>query len=162
MTKKKSNLILAGVAIVVIILGVAGYLNQKNRDENVTPKIIEQLVDPYTQALKEGKYEYAYNNFTSDAYKNDNSLDEYIEAQKNNREKFGKLIDIEPLSGLFLQEKKMHKDWNFIGTLRYKAEQRQLRIQIEVIVSDEKKFLINNTYLSMLQYDSHSNQPMIF
>lgn len=162
MTKRQSNLILIAVAILVTTLGVGGYINQKSKDTNVTPRIINELINPYSQALKNRDYKLAYEKFTSKNYKEKYSFDDFVSAQENNIKKYGAFIDLKPLSGLFLTQKRMHKPWKFIGTLRYRGLKKQERIQIEIARSEKGDFLIDNTFLSLLQYDPRSNEPMIF
>lgn len=162
MTKTQSNLILIAVAVLVTSLGVAGYFAQKNRDENITPRIISEVIVPYSNAIKNKEYEFAYQNLTTEDYKQKYSYDDFLSAQNSNNEKYGDLVDIKPLSGIFLTQKGMHKPWRFVGTLRYRGLKKQERVQIEIARDKNGKFLINNTFLSLLQYDSRSNEPMIF
>jgi len=162
MTKKQNNLILIAVAVLVTFLGVGGYFNQKQRDSDVSPKIISELIVPYSKALKNKDYKTAYYNFTTEDYQNSYSFEIFKKAQEENIKKYGDFIDIKPLSGLFLTQKRMHKPWRFVGTLRYRGLKKQERIQVEVSPTKDGRFLINNTFLSLLQYDPRSNEPMIF
>jgi hypothetical protein len=162
MTKKQSNLILIAVAIVVISLSLFAYFNQKNKDKNVTPQIVEELITPYAKALSNKNYEQAYKDYTTESFKNEYSYDEYLESQKENVAEYGIVEKIEPMTGIFLTQKRMYQSWHFIGTLRYVGSKKQERIQVEVVKSDSGKFLINNTYYSFLQYDARSNEPKIF
>jgi hypothetical protein len=149
MKKSTSNIIVFGVIAIVVTMGIVSYLIQKNTNDVVTPRIINEFVNPYTEAIQNQNYELAYEKFTSDEYKENYSLDEFIQKHRYNYEKYGKLQNIQSVSGLFLAEKEMHGPWTFKGTMMYLAEKGSQRIIIEVI-EQEDKFKLYKTYRSFV------------
>jgi hypothetical protein len=148
MTRKQNNLILIGIAVVVITLSVFSFLNRSKVNDEVSPQIVNTLIEPYKQALNSGDYERAYSDFTSEEYREKYTLDTFMTIQNQNREYYGKINRLEPVSGLFLPEMK-RKYTVYKGTLAYQGERSGRRIVMEV-VKEDGEFKINKTYLSML------------
>ncbi len=149
MKKIYSNIIVFGVITVVVTMGIISFYIQKQTNDIVTPRIINEFVNPYTNAIQNEDFEYAYENLTSEEYKESYTLKEFIQKHRLNNEKYGNLNEIKTISGLFLREKEMHGPWTFKGTMMYLAEKDTQRIIVEVI-EKEDSFKLYKTYRSFV------------
>lgn len=149
MKKSTSNIIVFGVILIVVSMGITAFFMQKETNDLVKPKIMNDFITPYTNALKNGNYELAYNELTSEEFKEYYTLEEFIKKQELNKETYGDLENIQTVSGLFLKEKDMHGPWTFKGTMLYCAEKDTQRIIVEVINKDNK-FKLFKTYRSFV------------
>lgn len=149
MKKIYSNIIIFGVIALVVSMGVISFFIQKNTNEQIAPEINQKLIQPYSNAIKNKDYEFAYYKFTSDNYKEKYSLEEFIKKQELNIEQFGKLQNIISVSGLYLKEKSMHGPWTFKGTMMYNGEKKSQRIIFQII-KEENTYKLYNSYRSFV------------
>lgn len=147
------------VLIAVIIMSIIAYQNFRRTEDVITPKLMEDLIEPYTKLISQGEYEAAYNQFTSKDYRKDYTLARYISAQDSNYHRYGRLIAIKPVSGILVSEKPQSKPWIYKGTFAYVAEKDTLRIVIDATLEDGR-FKIYKTYNSYLAISSVT--PIIY
>lgn len=148
MNKRNSNIITFSIIGFVLILSVTAFIIQKNSQEKLSPIIIEKLLKPYTNTLKQNDYESAYSLFTSVNYKRDYTLASYKAAQDSNFKVLGKTVDIVPASGIFVKEASKNYPV-FKATLIYKSEKISKVIVIDVVFENGNP-KIEKTYNSEL------------
>lgn len=158
-SKMKAYAPVFGVIIIVIVLSIIAYQNFRKVEDIVMPKVLDELIEPYVTAVSNRDYEEAYSKFTSQDYKRIYTKARYFSAQDSNFSKFGKLINITPVSGMLVSEKSQNKPWIYKGTFAYIGEQDTMRIVIDVTL-ENGKFKIYNTYNSYLAISSVT--PVIY
>lgn len=160
MTKSRlhDTILITGIILMTGIMGVAGYMQTKDLQNNTTPKLVEDLFKPYAECISEGDYKAAYKKYLSDSYKSKFDFDKYIEAQELNKQKYGKLISLEPLSGIFITEKSKGK-WIYKGTLIYKGENSTQRITASIEI-ENGKYKFFRTYPSTVTM--RDNIPLVY
>ena len=159
MKRSTSNIIIISVLSTVVILGVWGYFSQKNTNEELLPKIMQDVILPYQKHLKNDNYEKAYNEFTSKGYRQKHSMKEFFTAQNKNTDRYGELDSIKPISGIVIREKPMEGPWKYFLTLGYYGKKDSQKIIMEFITKD-KAFVINNSYISTVTIKN--KKPMIY
>ncbi len=160
MTKSRLHdiLLITGVVLVTGIMGFIGYLQTKDLQNNTTPQLVEDLFAPYAKCLNQGDYESAYKSYLSESYQSKFDFEEYVKSQKLNREKYGKLVSLEPLSGIFISEKSKGK-WIYKGTLVYKGETSTQRITAAIEI-ENGKYKFFRTYPSTVTM--RDNVPLVY
>ncbi len=160
MTKSRLHdiLLITGIVLVTGIMGVIGYFQTKDLQNNTTPQLVEDLFKPYAECISNENYKDAYNIFLSESYKSKFDFDQYMEYQKLNRDKYGKLVSLEPLSGIFITEKSKGK-WIYKGTLIYKGELSSQRITASIEI-EEGKYKFFRTYPSTVTM--RDNIPLVY
>jgi len=159
MKKSTSNIIIISVLSTVVVLGIWGYFSQKNTNEELLPKIMEDVIKPYQKHLKNDDYEIAYKELTSEEYRQKHDLKEFIIAQNKNEKKYGELDSIKPISGIVIREKPMEGPWKYFLTLGYYGKDDSQKIIMEFITKD-KAFKLNNSYISTVTIKN--KKPMIY
>lgn len=147
------------VLIAVIIMSIIAYQNFRRTEDIVTPKLMDELIEPYSRLIAQGEYEAAYEQFTSEDYKKEYTLARYLGAQDSNYQKYGRLYSIQPVSGILVSEKSQSKPWIYKGTFAYIAEKDTIRIVIDATLEDGR-FKIFKTYNSYLAISSVT--PIIY
>ncbi len=160
MTKSRLHdiLLISGVILLTSIMGLIGYSQTKDLQNNTTPILEADLFMPYAELIKEGKYDEAYNTYLSDSYKSKFDLKSYTESQKLNIEKYGKLVSLKPLSGIFITEQSKGK-WIYKGTLVYKGERATQRITASIEI-ENGKYKFFRTYPSTVTM--RDNVPLVY
>jgi len=153
MKKNKTLLMILGIILIVSILSVYAFLQQKKTNEVVGDEIMTQLLTPYTQLLAEKKFEEAYKKFTSPSYQYKFSLEDFVNKQQENHEYYGTIQTIELFSGIILREKPQGQPWIYKTTLKYIGESNSERIEMDIVIEDGK-YLIYRTYRSFVTIKS--------
>ncbi|MBE2188251.1 MAG: hypothetical protein KGZ71_14445 [Desulfobulbaceae bacterium] len=158
-TKFKAYAPVFGVLAIVIVFSIIAYKNFRLGEDIVMPKVMDELIQPYTELIGKGEFEKAYANYTSIDYRRKYTNARYLSAQDSNTTKFGKILDIKPVSGILVSEKSQSKPWIYKGTFAYIGEKDTMRIVIDVTLEDGV-FKIYNTYNSYLAISSVT--PVIY
>jgi hypothetical protein len=139
------------VILVILIMSGLAYWTQSNTSGEVSPKIIKELIEPYTELIKNNNYEEAYFSFTSSDYRAKTTLAQYTRAQDSNFTHYGELVDIKPVSGVFLKETAKGNKIIFKATFGYIGSNKSQRIMLDAIREDGKYKLYNtyNSYVSI-------------
>ena len=134
------------ISVIIVMSGLA-FWTQSNLSDEVSPKIMEKLIEPYNGFIKNKNYESAYFSLTSLDYRAKTTLAQYIHAQDSNFTYFGELVDLKPLSGVFLKETAQGNKIIFKATFAYIGSKKSQRIVLDAIREDGE-FKLYNTYNS--------------
>ena len=147
------------IATVIALMGGLAFFMQINTRNEVEPRIKNELILPYQELLKQGKFEEAYYQMTSPDYRTKYTLAQYIKAQDSNRSVFGNLVELKEVSGLYMKETIRGNRAVFKATYGYICQKASERIMIEAILVNGK-FKLQNTYTSFVTIGSL--QPVIY
>ncbi len=147
--KNKSSVIVFAVFALVVILSIFAYYSQKEKNQIIGDKIYNELLKPYKEALVAKDYNTAYSKFTSNDYKKKYTLARFVTVQDSNLTVYGKIIDMTPITGIFVKENSPNGFSIFKGTIIYSAENNSRKIVIEVTFENDS-MKINRTYDSYL------------
>lgn len=128
-------------------MSVAAFLIQSNTSSKVSPAIINELIIPYQELISSGKFEEAYFSMTSIDYRESNTLAKYLKAQDSNKTVYGELVELKPVSGVFLKETSQGNKIIFKATFAYIGSKASQRIIIDAI-REGNEFKLYNTYNS--------------
>lgn len=124
--------------MVVVPTAIYGVYVQYRNATQVIPEIYRTLVEPYTVAVRSGDYTTAYQRYTSAAFKQAHSFDEYLKAQNANLQDLGPLVEVtlkedEPFqsAGNLFSGRRYHQ-----GGLRWRGEKREAWVNWEVTQDD--------------------------
>ena len=124
--------------VVVVPTAVYGVYIQIHNARRVIPEIQRTLVEPYAAAIKAGDYTRAYRRYTSGAFREAHSLDEYATAQRVNLEDLGPLVELTlnknapfQSAGNLFSGRRYHQ-----GSLVWRGEKRQAWVNWEVSLED--------------------------
>ena len=94
-----------GIAIFlgILIISYYSYISFRKLNEDISPKIFNELIKPYSRLIIDGDYQNVYENYTAHSYKSKHSFNEYISAQINNKNYFGELLEMSLTSGIFIK-----------------------------------------------------------
>ncbi|MBX3044424.1 MAG: hypothetical protein KIT33_13055 [Candidatus Kapabacteria bacterium] len=139
------------VLLVIALMSGIAFFMQSKTSSKVSPQIIEQLIEPYKQLLQSGNFEEAYYSLTSIDYKVDNTFAKYLAAQDSNKAVYGELVDLKPVSGVFLKETTQGNKIIFKATFAYIGSKSSQRIVIDAIKENDefKLFKTYNSYVSI-------------
>lgn len=139
------------VISVIIIMSGAAFFIQSGTSNKVSPIIIDKLITPYVKLINVGNFEEAYFQYTSVDYRAKFTLSQYIKAQEQNLEKYGELLELKPVSGVFLKEATQGNKIVFKATFAYIGSKSSQRIVVDAIQEDDTFKLFNtyNSYVSI-------------
>lgn len=145
----------------IFVLGISylSFRTQTEMNEKIAPEILNNLILPYSELLKQERYQEAYEKLTSTSYKKKHSLYEYLSAQEKNKEYFGNLISMELTSGIFIKMSDKDNKWIYRGTIDYNASKIKTKFTLDAVI-ENGKFKIARTYPSQISLGNP--KPMIF
>ncbi len=155
----KSVLLISGIVAIVLFFSIWAFRLQKETDDVTSPVVYDTLILPYSQAISDANYQYAYDEFTTEKYKLKHSFEEFKLAQLENRKYFGSLDSMRLTSGIFVFSKDIDRLWVYRGTISYFAEKKDTKFAVDVVKVDGK-FKISQTYPSQLTI--RASAPQIF
>lgn len=159
MKKYMSTLIIIGVIGVITFFSGYAYILQRRIDHELSPKIYSTLFLPYSIAIREGRLEDAYRDFTTDKYKLKHSYEEFKKVQLENKEYYGKLDSMNLTTGIFVYLKDLDRQWVYRGTVNYFTSSKDTKFSADV-VEENGKFKLSRTYPS--QMTIRASAPLIF
>jgi hypothetical protein len=125
--------------VVVVPTAIYGVYVQYHNATRVIPEIRRTLVEPYAAAIKAGDYTRAYRRYTSRAFREAHSLDEYLGAQQANLEDLGPLVELTlkqdapfQSAGNLFSGRRYHQ-----GSLVWRGEKREAWVNWEVTLEDD-------------------------
>lgn len=157
--RKQSLLIIITILIIVFIASYFSFVSQTKLNKEISPKIFNELIKPYSELIKNQNYERAYNEMTTTSYKEKHSLQDYLQAQKRNYDYFGNLLEMRLTSGIFVKMPDKENKWIYRGTIDYIASKKSIKFTIDVALV-KGVFKIVRTYPS--QITIRNSAPMIF
>lgn len=123
---------------VVVPTAIYGVYVQYRNATRMIPEIRRTLVEPYAGAIRSGDYITAYQRYTSAAFKEAHSFDEYVKAQHANLDDLGPLVEVtlkedEPFqsAGNLFSGRRYHQ-----GGLVWRGAKRQAWVNWEVTQDD--------------------------
>ncbi len=157
--KKKVLFVIISVIFIVVIASYFSFRFQKKLIDETSPKILSELIIPYSELIKNKEYEKAYNDMTTESYKERHTLKDYLQSQKQNNDYFGNLVAMKLTSGIFIKMFDKENKWIYRGTIDYIASKKSTKFTIDVAL-ENGVFKIARTYPS--QITIRNSVPMIF
>jgi len=138
-----------GILFVVLVVPFAiyGLWRQNNNNTNVATEIEDTIIFPYVDAIREGRFESAYISYTSAAYKEKHSLEEFQAAQQKNLTEFGTLIESAKATGIVNEQTSPGEPTIYRTERLYKAEKATKNVVYE-LEKEGDSFKLRETYLS--------------
>ena len=112
---------------------------------------------PYINLIAEEKYEEAYSQYTSASFKKKYPLQEYIEAQKKNKEQYGVLQKIESDTGILNEITEIGTRKFYHGIFRYTGCKGFTYIAVD-IVKESNRYEFDRTYEHRVAMNMNSEQ----
>lgn len=132
---------------VIVGMGALAFFIKSGAQGKISPLIMANVINPYKELIITRDYENAYKIYASSDYKSKYTYAQFRMAQDSNRIEYGELLDIKPVSGLFLKETTSENRVIFKATFGYIGSKKQQRIIIDII-KENGVFKIYRTYNS--------------
>lgn len=131
--------------IVCVPIAVYGFIKQVKNNSVEINAVKETILIPYVEALQANNIQLAYDQFTTQEYKERISYEEFAQAQQDNRAEYGDIISIHSDSDILREAKEPGKPVYWRATLTYEGTQKK-----DIIVFEVRKidgiFKIDKTY----------------
>jgi hypothetical protein len=136
------------LAVIATMSSISVYTHFSTQHQ-LSPVVLSKLIQPYKEYIKNGEYEKAYNELTSEDYRAKFTFAQYKLHQDSNKVVFGDLVELKPVSGVFLKETTKESKIIFKATFGYIGSKKQQRILLD-ITREKGKYKIDNSYNSYL------------
>jgi len=136
--KRWRKLLLQVFLLVIIPLACYGVYVQYQTGVQINPEITATLIVPYSETLAAGRYDDAYQRFTSQNFRKTCSLDEFLKAQRSNKSNFGDLFEVTLRQGSpFQAAGNLFSGRSYYqGGLLYRYSNKEVLVVWEVVKDD--------------------------
>lgn len=148
---KRIYIIGVAILIVILILSYYSYKSFQKLNEEIAPKIFNELIRPYSELIKNANFWQAYECYTTRSYKSNHSYNEFENTQIANKNYFGELLEMSLTSGIFIKMADKENKWIYRGTINYKCSKISAKFTVDVAI-EEGAYKIAQTYPSQLSF----------